>query len=43
MILTKKFRIDIGMLLDSLKRFAEFMEEGGEPKDFDKKALTITP
>ena len=32
-----------GMLLDSLKRFAEFMEEGGDPEDFDKKALTITP
>ncbi len=32
-----------GMLLDSLKRFAEFMEEGGDPEDFDKKALTVTP
>jgi hypothetical protein len=31
-----------GMLLDSLKRFAEFMEEGGDPEDFDKKSLTIT-
>lgn len=30
-----------GMLLDSLKRFAEFLEEGGEPEDFDKKALTV--
>ncbi|MFX1570919.1 MAG: hypothetical protein ACFFCV_21475 [Promethearchaeota archaeon] len=32
-----------GMLLDSLKRFAEFMEKGGDPEDFDKKALTVTP
>jgi len=32
-----------GILLDSLKRFAEFMEEGGDPENFDKKALTITP
>ena len=32
-----------GMLLDSLKRFAEFMEEGGDPENFDKKALTVTP
>ncbi|MFX1594361.1 MAG: hypothetical protein ACFFCL_16845 [Promethearchaeota archaeon] len=31
------------LLLDSLKRFAEFTEEGGNPEDFDKKALTITP
>ena len=32
-----------GMLLDSLKRFAEFMEDGGDPENFDKKALTVTP
>ena len=32
-----------GMLLDSLKRFAEFMEEGGDPENFNKKALTVTP
>jgi hypothetical protein len=32
-----------GMLLDSLKRFAEFMEEGGDPDNFDKKALIVTP
>ncbi len=31
------------MLLDSLKRFAEFMEEGGDPEDFDKKVLTVSP
>jgi hypothetical protein len=31
------------LLLESLKRFAEFMEEGGDPEDFDKKALTVTP
>jgi hypothetical protein len=32
-----------GMLLESLKRFVEFVEEGGDPEDFDKKALTLTP
>ncbi|MFX0024306.1 MAG: hypothetical protein ACFE9S_18450 [Candidatus Hermodarchaeota archaeon] len=31
------------MLLESLKRFVEFMEEGGDPESFDKRALTITP
>lgn len=32
-----------GLLLDSLKRFAEYVEEGGDPDNFDKKALTVSP
>ncbi|MFX0083090.1 MAG: hypothetical protein ACFE94_15180 [Candidatus Hodarchaeota archaeon] len=32
-----------GILLESLKRFAEYVEEGGDPEEFNKKALTITP
>jgi len=32
-----------GMLLEGLKRFAEFIEEGGDPDRFDKKELTVTP
>ncbi|MFX0088191.1 MAG: hypothetical protein ACFFAU_21230 [Candidatus Hodarchaeota archaeon] len=31
------------MLLESLKRFVEFIEEGGDPESFDKKALTVAP
>jgi len=32
-----------GILLEGLKRFAEFIEEGGDPERFDKKELTVTP
>ena len=32
-----------GVLLEGLKRFAEFVEEGGDPEGFDKKQLTVTP
>ena len=40
----RKMLISAGnMLLESLKRFVEFMEEGGEPESFDKKALTVAP
>jgi len=31
-----------GVLLEGLKRFAEFIEEGGDPDSFDKKQLTVT-
>jgi hypothetical protein len=31
------------LLLQSLKGYVEFLEEGGNPKDFDKKRLTVTP
>lgn len=32
-----------GVLLESLKRFSEFIEEGGDPESFDKKQLTVAP
>jgi len=32
-----------GILLEGLKRFAEFIEEGGDPERFNKKELTVTP
>lgn len=31
------------LLLQCLKNFAEFLEEGGNPDDFDKKQITIAP
>lgn len=31
------------IVLEGLKRFAEFLEEGGNPDDFDKKQITVTP
>ena len=31
------------LLLQSLKNFSEFIEEGGNPDDFDKKQITVAP
>lgn len=31
------------LLLKGLKSFAEFLEDGGNPDDFDKKQITVTP
>ena len=31
------------LLLQSLKSFAEFLEEGGNADDFDKKEITVAP
>jgi hypothetical protein len=31
------------LLLKSVKKYAEFLEEGGNPDDFDKKQITIAP
>jgi len=31
------------ILLKCLKNFAEYLEEGGNPEDFDKKQITVTP
>ena len=31
------------MLLKGLKSYAEFLEEGGNPDDFDKKQITVAP
>ena len=30
------------LLLESLKRYAEFLEEGGNPDDYDKKKITVS-
>jgi hypothetical protein len=30
-------------LLKCLKNFAEFLEEGGDPAEFDKKQITVAP
>ena len=30
-------------LLKCVKNYAEFLEEGGNPDDFDKKQITVTP
>ncbi|HDZ18051.1 MAG TPA: hypothetical protein ENH75_07165 [archaeon] len=31
------------ILLESLKRYAEFLEVGGNPEDFNKKQITVAP
>lgn len=31
------------LLLKGLKNFAEFLQEGGNPDDFDKKQMMVTP
>ncbi|MBY8990920.1 MAG: hypothetical protein KGD58_09215 [Candidatus Lokiarchaeota archaeon] len=31
------------LLLQSLKNYSEFIEKGGNPDDFDKKQITVTP
>ena len=31
------------LLLDSLKRYAEYINEGGDPEAFDKKAQLVSP
>ena len=31
------------VLLKSLKRFVEYIEEGGDPDSFDKKQITVAP
>lgn len=31
------------LLLQCLKNYAEFLEEGGNPNDFDKKQITVAP
>ncbi len=31
------------LLLKGLKNFSEFLEEGGNPDDFDKKQITVAP
>ena len=31
------------LLLEGLKSFAEFLEEGGDPDEFDKKQISVSP
>ena len=31
------------LLLESLKSFSEFLEEGGNPDEFDKKQISVAP
>jgi hypothetical protein len=31
------------LLLKCLKNFSEFLEEGGDPDDFDKKQIIVAP
>ena len=31
------------VLLECVKNFAEFLEDGGDPEEFDKKQITIAP
>ncbi len=31
------------IVLKALKLFAEFLEEGGDPEEFDKKQITVAP
>ena len=31
------------LLLQSLKNYSEFLEDGGNPEDFDKKQITVSP
>ena len=31
------------VLLECLKNFAEYLEDGGDPEEFDKKQITIAP
>ncbi|MHA2179928.1 MAG: SRPBCC family protein [Promethearchaeota archaeon] len=31
------------ILLKCLKNFSEFLEEGGDPEEFDKKQITVAP
>ncbi len=40
----EKILIKVGeILLESLKRFAEFLEVGGDPDNFDKKQISVAP
>ena len=31
------------LLLEGLKNFSEFLEEGGDPDEFDKKQISVAP
>ena len=40
----KKGYVKVGeLVLKGLKRYVEFLEEGGDPKEYDKKAILVSP
>ena len=40
----KKGYIKVGeLVLNGLKRYVEFLEDGGDPKEYDKKAVLVSP
>ena len=40
---TKTYKNVGDLVLRGLKRYSEFIEEGGNPEDFDKKQLVVSP
>jgi hypothetical protein len=40
---TKTYKNVADLILKSLKRYSDFIEEGGNPEDFDKKQLLVAP
>ena len=41
--LRKEFETTADLVLKSLKNYVDFLEEGGNPEDFDKKQLMVSP
>jgi hypothetical protein len=40
----KKGYLKVGeLVLNGLKRYVEFLEDGGDPKEYDKKAVLVSP
>jgi len=40
----KKGYIKVGeLVLNGLKRYVEFLKDGGDPKEYDKKAVLVSP
>jgi len=41
--LRKSYEKTANLVLKGLKNFVDFVEEGGDPEDFDKKQLMVSP
>ncbi len=41
--LIKGYEKTAELVLNSLKKYVDFIEEGGDPEDFDKKQLMVSP
>ncbi len=41
--LTKSYEKVADLVLKGLKNYVDFLEEGGDPEDFDKKQLMVSP